>query len=403
MKICRWYIKSWRQAGKSLIADDMPILPLVSLTAIGNIGIIEENRVSSRKVSMNTNDLKQIQMYRQHLTDKTDKLSVCRDLNGLQAQYMVNAFHGLRIRSNETITADNFGIGLVKNWSVRGTVHVFREDDLPLFKHKSADNSDYLSKNWNGYRHYITKEWTLTSERQRYFSDLIIQKVNEGICTRDDLRETCISNGMTQPEHDSMFSPWGGGLRELCERGFLCYKVKEKKEFMICPSFTPIETRKAMVEQAKRYFTSFAPATIKDAAYYFGWTQTVTKKTMADLSLEPIKVEDKEYYTYKPLENDYPDIPPCILLAGFDQLLLGYQKKESIYLPPTYLRGIFNLAGIVMPPILLNGNVVGRWRKKNRKITFELFESLNAQARKHIKTVMDECFDDIKKVEWIEM
>ena len=56
--------------------------------------------------------------------------------------------------------------------------------------------------------------------------------------------------------------------------------------------------------------------------------------------------------------------------------MLGYEKKESLYLPPEHLRKIFNLAGIVMPAVLLNGQVVGRWRKKNRALAIELFLSL---------------------------
>lgn len=356
---------------------------------------------TGKNADMTINDLKQIQIYRQHLTDKTDKRSVCHDLNGIQAQFMVNVFHTLKIRCNENITPDNFGMGLVKNWTVRGTVHVFSEDDLPLFKHKGVD-SDYLSDKWSGYCHHITKEWTLTPERQKHFANFIVQKISEGICTRDDLREVCLLNGMTQSEHDSMFDQWGGGLRELCERGFLCYKAKEKKEFMVCPPFTPMETGKAIIEQARRYFTYFAPATIKDTAYYFGWTQTFAKEIMAKLPLEQITIDGKAYYYLEPLRNNYPEIPHCILLAGFDQLLLGYQKKESIYLPQKYLRGIFNLAGIIMPSILLDGNIVGRWRKKNSKIAFEMFESISTQGKKYIVQAMDECFNDIKKIEWIE-
>ena len=89
------------------------------------------------------------------------------------------------------------------------------------------------------------------------------------------------------------------------------------------------------------------------------------------LSMLPVKSTQCEGKTYYHIENgkEYKeDIPPCIFLAGFDQLMLGYQKKESIYVSPEHLRGIFNLAGIVMPSILLYGNVVGKWKKKNRKI-----------------------------------
>jgi len=100
------------------------------------------------------------------------------------------------------------------------------------------------------------------------------------------------------------------------------------------------------------------------------------------------------------LKSDYPDIPHCILLTGFDQLMLGYQEKDSIYLPQKYIRGIFNLAGIVLPPILLDGVVVGRWRKKNIKMTFEMFEDISVRNKKYIESSMEKSFDDIRKVEW---
>ena len=48
------------------------------------------------------------------------------------------------------------------------------------------------------------------------------------------------------------------------------------------------------------------------------------------------------------------------------------------------MRGIFNLAGIVMPPILLGGKVVGKWKKKNGKLTVTLFEVVAAADKKMI-------------------
>ena len=56
-------------------------------------------------------------------------------------------------------------------------------------------------------------------------------------------------------------------------------------------------------------------------------------------------------------------MPDCLFLAGFDQLMLGYLKTESIFLAKEYIRGIFNLSGIVMAPILLRGRVAGRWKQ----------------------------------------
>ena len=347
---------------------------------------------------MTVEELKQIQLYRQHLTNKTDKLTVCRDLNGLQSQFMVNVYYSLRTRCKEKITPENFGEGLVKNWTIRGTVHAFAQEDLPLFK---FGKERYHNSNFKGYINHLTNDWVITPERQRYYSELIIEMVSKGIRNREELKQICTENGMTPVELEAIFHPWGGGLRELCEKGFLCYKVQEKKAFKICPNYEPMEQLDAELEMARRYFTNFAPATIKDTAYYFNWSQTYTKKIMQQLPLENIEIDGKQYFYLSKLKSNYPDIPPCILLAGFDQLMLGYQKKESIYLTNEHIRGIFNLAGIVMPPVLINGNVVGRWRKKNSKLTFEMFQKINEVDKKKIVSDIELLFNDIKKMDWV--
>lgn len=374
---------------------------------------------------MNTDDIRKLRLYRQHITDPADKRTVCHDLNGLQAQFTVNVYYGLKIRCTDEITPQNFGDGLVKNWTIRGTIHAFNEEDLPLFKHDAAwYRNVYRSENYRGYGIFSEKAyefakakgdaylkateeyqkngfaWTLSPERQQYFSRLIVQKVAEGVCTRDALKQACFDHGMTQPEADSMFNQWGGGMRELCERGFLCYRVCEKKEFMLAPRYAPMNGESAETEIAERYFRHFAPATVKDFAYYYGCTQARAKKLMSKLPLEALPIDGKDYFFLGRLPENVPDLPKCVLLAGFDQLMLGYKKEESLFLPKEYLWGIFNLAGIVMPPILLRGTVVGRWRKKNKKVTFELFKDISKKDRKIIENTALQLYGEIQKTEW---
>ena len=66
-------------------------------------------------------------------------------------------------------------------------------------------------------------------------------------------------------------------------------------------------------------------------------------------------------------------MPNCLFLAGFDQFLLGYDKTESLVLSKDHLRDIYNLAGIVRPAVLVNGQVAGWWNLKNRKLKIMLF------------------------------
>ena len=130
--------------------------------------------------------------------------------------------------------------------------------------------------------------------------------------------------------------------------------------------------------------------------YYMGAKQAEVKNWLKILPVESFDCEGKTYYG-KPYDKG---IPPCIFLAGFDQLMLGYQKKESIYLPQEHLRGIFNLAGIVMPPILLNGKVVGKWKKKNANFTFTLFETISDNEKKIIRNAAEELWGHISKIKF---
>ena len=118
---------------------------------------------------------------------------------------------------------------------------------------------------------------------------------------------------------------------------------------------------------------------------------------IAVLPVESFDCENKTYYFINNGKTYNDDIPECIFLAGFDQLMLGYEKKESLFLKPENLRGIFNLAGIVMPSILFNGNVVGRLKKKNGTFTAELFGNVSEKDIKKIKESAAGLWNDITK------
>lgn len=325
---------------------------------------------------MTIEELKQIQLYRQHLTAPADKLTVVKDLCGIQCQFMTNAYHSLHIRCSEILDPVLWGKGLVKNWTLRGTVHVFAEEDLPLFK---FDDGFYHNNEWHGETDR-GMPW-ISAERERFFADYLIERVSAGTDTREALREDCRAAGMTPVEESFIFDGWGGLLRPLCERGFLTYKVQEKKAFALAPEYTPLSEDVARQEQMRRYLTHIAPATLRDIAYFFGYTQTRVKQILSKLPVETLCISGTDYFYIGELEGDYPSIPNCVLLAGFDQLMLGYEKKDSRYLPQDYLRGIFNLAGIVMPAVLLDGTVAGRWKRKNKKVEIMCFRPFTSNEK----------------------
>ena len=349
---------------------------------------------------MTKEEIKLRQMTNQYLIQSAPKLQVVQDLCGVQAQFMTNALHSLKIRCsdyNEATVAE----GLVKNWTVRGTVHVFAEDDLSLFIHCN-NGADYRKNEWNGYTFWNQRDkWALTPERQQFLSQVILDALAAESYTREELKEICREKGMTEAEESSMFDQWGGGIRELCERGFMNYVVQEKKAFCLATEFTPIPEEEAKLEIARRYFTNFGPASIHDAMYYFHASATQVKQWMAKLPLKEAECDGKFYYYIENGKNYNYDIPECLFLAGFDQLLLGYEKKESLYLPQEHLRKIFNLAGIVMPALMINGQIAGKLKLKNGKLSVELFEK-KSEAEKTLVTEKAEClWSDIKRIEFL--
>lgn len=297
----------------------------------------------------------------QYLLRKADTQTVVKDLCGIQSQFLSHALHGLSIRCSEVSTD-----GLVKSWTNRGTMHLFSTDDLPLFLHEGRNR--FLRP-----VDTLESDAFLCSKRKAYFADIIMAGITDGIDQRDALKALCESRGMTDTEAKSVFDPWGGLIRALCESGRICHKVQEKKAYQLCPSFEPIEETPARLELARRYFTYFGPATIKDAAYFFGDTQARVKGWLKDLPAEETICGGKTYFYIENLTSADDQMPDCLFLAGFDQFLLGYEKTESLILPQEHLRHIFNLAGIVRPAVLLHGQIVGWWNLKNHKLTVTLF------------------------------
>ena len=89
--------------------------------------------------------------------------------------------------------------------------------------------------------------------------------------------------------------------------------------------------------------------------------------------------------------------------AGKVHKLMDYTTRsgdvaDPCYLKPEYLRGVFNLAGIVMPPLLLDGNVAGMWKNKNGKLEIKCFRSLSQAEKSHIEQAADKLWGDIKAI-----
>ena len=126
-------------------------------------------------------------------------------------------------------------------------------------------------------------------------------------------------------------------------------------------------------------------------AYFFRWPQRELKALLAELPAEQHQMEGETLFSLG-LSVPARPLPPCQLLAGFDPLMLGYEKRRSCFLPPEYLRGIFNLTGMVFPALLIQGVTAGRWKLQPKALQLTAFRQLNAREREAVREEADRLF-----------
>ncbi len=343
-------------------------------------------------------DLRLLRLNAQHLLAPAD--DPAGNLCGLQAQFLRNAVHALRLRTRD-LRLD----GLVKTWTLRGTVHLVPEKDLPLYLPLCGTAEDVCESPW--YRWSAGCGEVNPPERERHFARIMAEAISAGIDTREELRLHLRGCGMTDAEESRLFDPWGGLIRELAEAGVLAFRAHmadeihpdETKRYRLLAPFTPMDEKSARIELLRRYFTHYGPAALRDAAYFFRWTQSEVKALLPHLPVETMEFAGRTHF-FIPGNEPPCGMPPVILLAGFDPLMMGYRKEDNPFLPQEHLRGIFNLAGIVNPAILLRGRVVGKWKEKDGKAEFTAFEPLTAADKALIGQAAERLFP-VKKIKWI--
>ena len=345
---------------------------------------------------MQPDELRAMRMARQYLfAPAKDELTVLRGLCGLQAQFYGNCLHALRLRCGKAPDEDILRTSAVKTWTLRGTLHLIAQGNLPLFL-------------YDGRRHFLRPCDTmagddrLSAARKRELSAVILDAAAHGCGEREELRLLCREHGMTAEEAQSAFDPWGGLLRALCESGALCHTAQQKKAFRPCPPFAPMTKADALRALMRRYLTHYGPVTVQDASHFFGLPQRELLPVIESLSPQELICDGKIFYSLGDI-NITDDLSCCRFLAGFDPLMLGYEKRSNPFLPEEALRGVFTLAGIVRPSILLDGKIAGVWKRRGKTIELTCLTPLQSLQRKRIEEEALRIFrDSFSKLLWMD-
>lgn len=208
-------------------------------------------------------ELRLLRLQGQHLLTPAPREAVLADLCGLQAQLYPCALHGLRLRSGELPAA----LPAVRTWTLRGTLHLIREADLPLLIHRRGAPEEVCA--FETYAFLCAHGRPLPPERAVFFAQTVYDALAAGPQTREDLRQLCRQRGMTPAEEAHVFHAWGGVIRQLSEMGLICGTAEKDRRYRRCGDFVPLPRTDARRLLLERYLRHYGPASLADMAYFF--------------------------------------------------------------------------------------------------------------------------------------
>ena len=232
---------------------------------------------------------------------------------------------------------------------------------------------DYLETvSWDGALPQVKKK----------FYQVILEALETGPMTREEFKILYRAENIGVEEEKQVFNAWGGLLRYMVERGEI-YQEYGVKRFHRLRDFQPLPKKEAELEIARRYFSGFGPVSLADARYYFKENKSTVLDWMKQLDLKTIQVAGEERFYLGDLEE--AELPDCLFIAGFDQLLLGYEKKANPFFDPKHIRQIYTLTGIIKPTVFYKGRLVATWKRDTKDIILDVFEDLTSSDLKELK------------------
>ena len=156
--------------------------------------------------------------------------------------------------------------------------------------------------------------------------------------------------------------------------GILCSgRVKSNKQtYALLPErvkqVKTLEHDEALAELARRYFTSRGPATLQDFVWWSGLPVSESRKALAMIKPDFIDetIDNQIYWFANSFSVSGFDRDLLYLLPAFDEFLISY-KDRSASLPFEDQKKAVSSNGIFYPIIVLNGQVIGTWKRTIRK------------------------------------
>lgn len=320
--------------------------------------------------SMTLRDIALMRMYNQGIEGRKFKKpeDVVAHMGAMQAQDFNGALWAVALRTEKPdIKAVEKALAkgaIIRTWPMRGTLHFLSPKDarwmLDLIMPRMLKVITSRSL-----QHHGVDEKIIARAKQ-----LITKALKGGkAITRPEYYKILEDDGISTKNYRGLHI-----LGRLAHEQVVCFgPLKEKKQtFVLFDEWVKgskkLSREDSIKELAIRYFTSHGPAQIQDLNWWSGLPMRDIKQgiEVAGKKLTSVEVEGKTYYMPSK-QSKVKQSKEAHLLPPFDEFLVAYRDRDAS-LEKVHAQHVNPGAnGMFAPLIVINGQVVGTWRKKPSK------------------------------------
>ena len=312
---------------------------------------------------------------------------VVRWLGAVQAQDFLGALWavGLRMRSAieddvEKALADRT---IVRTWPMRGTLHFVAAADVRWMLELLTPR--------------VVAASTRRLQQELELDDAVLARSRK-VCvkalqggrqlSRKAMYEALEAAGIAATGQRGLHILW-----RLAQEGLLCFGARAGKQqtFVLLDEWIPdarrLDRDEALAELARRYFISHGPATVQDFTWWSGLAATDALAGLESVKSDLVyEVIDGQTYWLSPSMPTAGDASPAAyLLPAYDEYTVAYKDRSAV-LDPKDARRADSGSGIFHPIMVLDGKVVGTWKRALQRgsaaITLRPFTVLKKTEKK---------------------
>jgi uncharacterized protein YcaQ len=323
-------------------------------------------------------------------------LAVVSALCGLHAHVMSSAELMLWTRV-EGLRRDSLGMALwrdrtlVKMWAMRGTLHVFRSSEHPLWQAALSTYAHVPSQSWARY-------FGIALPEMERLTQTVGEALDGRVLTREELAEELARRHRSRKFDAALRESWGGFLKPASYQGLLCFgpsdgqrvRFANPKTWLALDAPAP-EPQEALATVIRHFLAAHGPASNEEIARWWGrMSPSAVGKLVASFDdVVAFNVDGTPAWALAGHADAIASAEPARsvrLLPTFDQYVIGTTKHSHELMPGEFRDRVHRQAGWVSPVLLVDGLIEGVWghtRKGSRvAVAIEPFRRQSAWVRK---------------------